>query len=73
MGGDVQLEKGSSMRSFRFSIAGLMGLVLLAVISSAFQIAGHCLLALIAAGLGGATTPVVRDLARRGNRDIARS
>ncbi len=38
-----------------------------------FQIAGHCLLALIAAGLGGATAPVVCDLARRGNRDIARS
>jgi hypothetical protein len=31
----------------------------------AFQIVGHCLLALIAAGLGGAAAPLVCDLARR--------
>jgi hypothetical protein len=30
-----------------------------------FQIVGHCLLAVIAAGLGGASAPLVCDLARR--------
>jgi hypothetical protein len=30
-----------------------------------FQIVGHCLLALIAAGLGGLAAPLVCDLTRR--------
>jgi hypothetical protein len=30
-----------------------------------FQIAGHCVLALIAAGFGGVAAPLVCDLARR--------
>jgi hypothetical protein len=36
-----------------------------------FQIAGHCLLALIAAGLGGLAAPSVCDLARRRGGGVA--
>jgi hypothetical protein len=35
-----------------------------------FQIVGHCLMAPIAAGLGGAAAPVVCDLARKARADI---
>ena len=70
----TSLERGLKQLDLAFVVQG--GLLVISSITSIenqstlpyddpYQIVGHCLLALIAAGLGGVMAPAVCDLARR--------